>query len=96
MTANPFRYRPPDQEDVDHDGKTVDDWEDNALSNALAWASATFVPFWCQTPEHWTSRLASYLFTTCPCCGLFRGLVLGVIAGSVPWLAVVLALILTR
>ena len=47
--TSPFRYRPPEQPDVDHDGKTVDDWEDNALSNSLAWSSVTFMPMWCQT-----------------------------------------------
>lgn len=86
---SPFRFRPPDQDDVDHDGKTVDDWENNRLSNFLAWASATFVPNWCQTPEHWTTRFANSLFTTCPCCMIFRGLSLGFALGSFIWLLVI-------
>jgi hypothetical protein len=88
--TSPFRFRPPEQDDVDHDGKTVDDWEDNALSNALAWSSTTFVPMWCQTPEHWTSRLADYLYTSCPCCMIFRGLSLGIIFSSALWLLIIL------
>jgi hypothetical protein len=91
--ANPFRYRPDQQPDIDHDGKVVDDWEDNALSNAMAWASLTFTPNWCQTPEHWTSRFALSLFTTCPCCMIFRGLTLGFIIGSALWVNVMLIVI---
>jgi hypothetical protein len=91
--TNPFRYRPQQQPDIDHDGKTVDDWEDNRLSNFLAWASVHVTPWWCQTPEHWTSRFAASLFTTCPCCMIFRGLALGVIIGSVPWLLIVVLLV---
>jgi len=88
--TNPFRYRPPEQPDTDHDGKTVDDWEDNALSNFLAWSSVTFMPMWCQTEEHWTSRFASTLFTTCPCCMIFRGLALGIITSTAFWFAVLI------
>ena len=83
--TNPFHFRPPQQDDVDGDGKTVDDWEDNPLSNALAWASSSFVPFWCQDEQHWTGRLANYLYTSCPCCMIFRGLALGCIAASIWW-----------
>jgi hypothetical protein len=96
LTVSPFRFRPKDQIDVDHDDKLVDDWDDNALSNALAWSSATFMPMWCQTPEHWTSKFANKLFTTCPCCMIFRGLALGFIAGSIPWILIVIVLLSTR
>lgn len=53
------------------------EWEDNWISNTFAWASARFVPEWCQTEEHWTSRTALYLFTDCPCCLFWRGLTVG-------------------
>lgn len=73
--ANPFKYRPAVPVDP-NDGET-DEWEDNAISNALAWSSRTFVPAWCDTPEHWTSKFAGYFHTSCPCCLLFRGIILG-------------------
>jgi len=92
--TSPFRYRPPEQPDVDGDGKTVDDWEDNWLSNALAWSSVTFMPNWCQTPEHWTSRFANTLFTTCPCCMIFRGLSIGFLLSTAFWLAILILILL--
>ena len=63
---NPFRYRPTDP--------LVDDWSDNALSNAMAYFSPSG---WCQDEEHWTARLTDRLFASCPCCMLFRGLSIG-------------------
>lgn len=85
---NPFRYRPPEAK-LDHDmgeeGTEETDWEDTALSNSLAWASATFVPNWCQTKQHWTQRFADQLFTTCPCCMIFRGITIGAIGASAVW-----------
>jgi len=87
--TSPFRFRPPEQEDIDHDGKVVDDWEDNALSNFLAWSSQTFLKNWCQTEEHWTSRFANYLYTSCPCCMVFRGLTIGIITSTLFWLVIV-------
>ena len=90
---NPFHYRPP-APDLDGDGKTVDEWADNALSNFLAWASVTFTPGWCEQEDHWTTHLMDYLYTTCPCCMLFRGLVLGILGSSVIWLVVSLLLLM--
>ena len=58
------------------------EWEDNWLSNSFAWGSYFFAPDWCQTPEHWTSRLTQYLFTDCPCCLMFRGIAVGYVAGA--------------
>jgi len=79
--TNPFRFRPSEPEaDVDHDGE-VADWEDNALSNFFAWASTVLMPTWCQDEAHWTSRFATYLWTSCPCCLLFRGIALGLLIG---------------
>lgn len=77
---NPFTYRPSPDADVDHDGN-VPDWEDNALSNGLAWASTVFTPTWCQNEQHWTARFAASLFTTCPCCMIFRGIAIGFTLG---------------
>lgn len=68
---NPFRYRPPEGESTY--------WEDNALSNALAAASAVLTPKWCQSPDHWTARVSARLFADCPCCLLMRGVVIGAV-----------------
>jgi hypothetical protein len=72
---NPFRYRPPP---VDPNDGETDEWEDNAISNFMAWGSRTFLPKWCDTPEHWTSRLSGYFHTSCPCCLWFRGVIVGI------------------
>lgn len=92
---NPFRYRPsaPDL-DVDHDGETVDDWADNPLSNALAWASVNTTPKWCQDETHWSNKIADYLFTTCPCCMMFRGIIIGAALSSILWLIICLAAVM--
>jgi hypothetical protein len=90
--VSPFAYRPSPDADVDHDGN-VPDWEDNALSNFLAWASTRFVPTWCQHERHWTSRFALTLFTTCPCCMIFRGIVIGFLVSSALWSLVLILLL---
>lgn len=62
MAINPFRFRPetpdnaPEPEADDLDGGTGD-WQDNWLSNAMAWGSRAFFPSWCDMPRHWTSRV---------------------------------------
>lgn len=79
-----MRFRPGDLPVGDpSDADTPVEWEDNAVSNTMAWVSWRFLPCWCQTPEHWTSRLTQYLFTDCPCCLLFRGITIGVAFGSI-------------
>ncbi|MBF5080010.1 hypothetical protein F1642_13880 [Paracoccus sp. NBH48] len=83
---NPFRFRPetpeianePEAEELDGD---TGDWEDNWLSNFMAWGSRAFLPSWCDTPEHWTSRFMHYLHTSCPCCLFFRGISIGLVFG---------------
>ena len=78
---SPFRFRPSAPEaDADHDGE-IADWEDNWLSNFLAWGSTKFTPTWCQTETHWTARFAKWLWTSCPCCALFRGIMIGLVLG---------------
>ena len=67
-----------------------DDWADNALSNFFAWASLNFLGPWCSTPEHWTSGLTRYLFTSCPCCLIFRGITIGLIVGLLPSFVIIL------
>lgn len=75
--VNPFKYRPkhggedPDVEDME--------WEDNALSNFMAWMSQQW-PFepMCNTEQSTTSRIANYLYTDCPCCLFWRGVSVGI------------------
>ena len=73
--TNPFKYRPPITEDLG--------WEDNWLSNGMAWASAHFCPGWCQKQNHWTVDMLDYLWADCACCLLFRGLALGLFVGLI-------------
>lgn len=93
--TSPFRYRPAPDADVDHDGE-IPDWEDNWLSNAFAWASTVFVPTWCQNEQHWTGRFAAFLWTSCPCCALFRGITLGILLGNATWLMFMLVWLSVR
>ena len=89
MISNPFRFRPTEPEaDVDQDGE-IADWEDNALSNFFAWASTIFTPTWCQNETHWTGRFAKFLWTSCPCCLLFRGVFLGLFISGILWLPLI-------
>lgn len=86
--TSPVKFRP---EDDPHPDSPVE-WADNWLSNLFAWASKRFTPAWCQTPEHWTSRITQYLFTDCPCCLLFRGLLIGMSLVLIPlWIVALLA-----
>lgn len=91
--VNPFRYRPSPSTDTDGDGE-IADWEDNALSNFLAWGSVTFTPTWCQNEKHWSARFANTLFTTCPCCMVFRGIVIGLAVSSILWILILAPLLL--
>ena len=72
--VNPLKYRPLDPEE--------EDWSDNAVSNAMAWASKLLVKNWCHKENHWTGKLSNYLWTLCPCCLLLRGFFLGVFVTS--------------
>lgn len=67
----PWKYRPVDE----------DAWEDNWLSNSMAWASDKFMPNWCEREGHWTVKLTMFLWAECPCCHFFRGVSLGFLAG---------------
>jgi hypothetical protein len=78
----PMHFRPGDLPVGDPtQPNTPVEWEDNWLSNLMAWVSYKVLASWCQTEDHWTSRTTQYLFTDCPCCLLFRGLSLGSLAG---------------
>jgi len=94
LTVSPFRYRPNPDTDVDADGN-IPDWEDNALSNFLAWGSVTFTPTWCQNDKHWSARLANSLFTTCPCCMVFRGIFVGLTISSILWILIISLLLVS-
>jgi hypothetical protein len=77
-----MKFRPgdlPQADPTEEDGPV--EWADNSLSNTLAYLSYKLTPSWCQSEEHWTAKVTQYLFTDCPCCMIFRGLVLGGGAG---------------
>ena len=77
-----MHFRPgdnPRSDPTDQSGPV--EWADNVVSNTMAWASYRVTPGWCQTEDHWSSRLTQSLFTDCPCCLLFRGLIVGVVIG---------------
>jgi len=90
---NPFKYRPVH---LVRDPKLPDapddiEWEDNPISNFMAWFSQTrLLEPMCNEPEYMSSRIAGYLFTSCPCClswrwllvGLFFGGLIGLVIGS--------------
>lgn len=75
-----WKHRP-DPHPIDMD---PDDWENNALSNGLAWASELFIPTWCKTPDHWTSKVSNYFWADCACCLFWRG----VAVSAIPWITV--------
>lgn len=77
MHLNPFTYRP--EETTEEEGP--EDWENNWLSNGFAWFADHVLPRWCKTPEHWTSRIANYFWTDCPCCLFWRSAITGAIFG---------------
>jgi len=84
-----MKFRPGDlpQGDPTNPGTPVE-WEDNRISNFLAWFSFHALPSWCQTPEHFTSRLTAHLFTDCPCCLLWRGIFFGLLFSVPLWLLI--------
>ena len=67
---NPFKFRPPAEDE---------NWEDNWLSNAMAYGSLVLFPNLCKSG--WAVKLSIYLWTECPCCLLFRGITIGLIIG---------------
>jgi hypothetical protein len=79
------KFRP---EDDPHPNSPVE-WADNWLSNAMAFVSIKLLPGWCQSEDHWTSRTTQFMFTDCPCCLFYRGLVIGLMLVTPFWLAVI-------
>lgn len=71
----PFEHRPNDPEAID--------WEDNPVSNSLAWMSEKVTCKYCKSPEHWTSKLTNYFWTDCSCCLFLRGVIVGIAVGAV-------------
>lgn len=74
----------PDAVALMSDGEPESKWQHvpvNRADELFTWGSKTVVPTWCQTPEHWTSRVVDYLWVDCPCCLFFRGVVLGYASG---------------
>lgn len=68
----PWKFRP---------GEDDLDWEDNAVSNTMAWVSQKVTPSWCADEDHWTVRWTMYLWAECPCCLSIRWLIVGLALG---------------
>lgn len=77
---NPFTLQP---KDVPIERNAPEEWADNWLSNFMAFVSLILLDSWCKDADHWTARITEYLFTTCPCCLLWRGLSVGALLGCV-------------
>jgi hypothetical protein len=88
----PWNHRPNWEPMYDGD-EPEESWEDNWLSNSMAWFSETFMPNWCQSPDHWTVKIVLYLWADCSCCLSWRFFSLGAIFGVVTGTAVVLTVI---
>lgn len=73
---NPFQYRPNDSEDLD--------WEDNWLSNSMAFVSDKVFPKLCKDGSQYIVRFTNYIWTSCPCCLFVRGAIFGAMAISFP------------
>ena len=70
----PWKYRPQ---------KDELDWEDNAISNSIAWLSRKLTPRWCASDDHWSVKMTGYLWAECPCCLSLRWVVVGALLGFV-------------
>lgn len=88
----PWEYRP-DLGDYTYEAEDEpESWEDNLVSNTLAWVSDTFWPSACKGADHWTVRLVLYLWADCACCLFFRGVTFGATLGLATGLVVHIAL----
>lgn len=75
---------PQDTVEAMHDGVPETKWEHipvNPVDRLFTWGSRVVLPTWCQSPEHWTSKVVEYLWVDCPCCLFYRGVTVGVVAG---------------
>lgn len=77
--ANPLKYRPAPNKwehmPTDYELPEDTDWEDNWLSNSLAWASVKL------GLDTWgvLHKVANPFWTDCPTCLFFRGALVGVV-----------------
>ena len=57
----------------------------NKADKVFTILSEKFVPSWCQTETHWTSKFAGYLwpYNQCGCCLFYRGVTIGTIFGGI-------------
>ena len=83
---NPFKYRPPHLTRDPELPEAPDDieWEDNAVSNFMAYVSQTrLLEPMCNEEHYISSKIANYFYTSCPCCLFYRGLTVGFILGNI-------------
>ena len=69
--TSPFRYRP-ENEDED-----ATDWDDNWVSNFMAWASVQLG----MDQANWPARLTNWMWTDCATCLAWRGITVGFLCG---------------
>lgn len=77
---NPFKFRP-EREDFEFEDELEDgstDWEDNWVSNFLAWASIQLG----MDQYEWPSKVMNPFFTDCATCLFWRGLAVGVFTAT--------------
>lgn len=78
---NPFKYRPEqaDYEFADAIDEEFTYWEDNAISNAMAWASVQIG----MDQYEWPSKVTNWMWTDCATCLAWRGIAVGFFAATV-------------
>jgi hypothetical protein len=70
---HPFKHRPAPGED---------NWENNWVSNAMAWGSQTLLPKACKNPGAWHIKFMVLFWAECSCCLFYRGVVVGAVLSA--------------
>lgn len=66
------------------------------VDSIFVWGAHTIVPTWCQSETHWTAKLVDFLWVDCPCCLMFRGIVVGGVLASCAWAPIIVYLAMSR
>lgn len=81
LLVNPFKYRPTTYDELGWSSvESLKDWDDNPVSNLLAYLSdATNFSKGCEGTEHDSPLiwLAEKMWTSCSCCYFLRGVLVG-------------------
>lgn len=74
---NIFNHRPPCEGQPG-----CESWEDNKISNAMAWSSDLIGATPLCKRESWMTKVVIYVWADCGCCLFWRGVALGACAGG--------------